>query len=295
MKKTSLVIDGNYLMFQSFYATYRGDLETILRSSKGVPTNAISIFMSQLIKLIYFIDPDCLFIAFDAKEKTSRHLEYSEYKSGRTKAPNELFIQFDLIKELLTKLNITWMEKSGYEADDLIATYTKVIPGEKYIFSRDKDLLQLVNEEVSIVEKTSYGYEILDNDNFYDKYSFYPNQVVSYKGLKGDPSDNLPGIKGIGDVTAIKLLKSFGTFENIYANLDSKEITASVRKKLIEGQKDGYMCYKLAQLVYDVPDFPTKEIDFLINVDYSNAKDLIDELELKKLWSYLKELHNHLF
>ncbi|QGZ97203.1 DNA polymerase I [Mycoplasma sp. NEAQ87857] len=282
MKQTSLVVDGNYLLFQSFYATFRGDLDAIMRNSKGVATNALSIFLSQLNKLIIEIQPDYLFIAFDARGKTKRHLIYEEYKSGRTKAPQELFDQFELIKQLLTDLAINWQEQEGYEADDLIASYCSNIPGEKVIFSRDKDLLQLINDEIVIIDKLNPATNYIKSDNFFDLFNFYPNQVIDYKALKGDPSDNLPGIKGIGEKTAIKLLEQFGTFDNIYQNINSPLITKSIKNKLLTGQAQGQLCYELATLNPNVPDFDTNIEHYAFKINYQNALALLNELELNR-------------
>lgn len=217
----ALIIDGNYLMFQSFYATYRGDINVILRTSNGTPTNAITLFLKQLVKYLVFYKPDYLFIAFDAKERTKRHELLDGYKANRIKAPQELFIQFDLIKEILKEMKVFYYESAGDEADDLIATFCKNFESlEKFIFSRDKDLLQLVNKNTRVFFKD----EEVTYLNFFEKYQINPDQIIDFKALKGDPSDNLPGIKGIGDKTAIKLLNEFKTFENIYQNLDSKLI-----------------------------------------------------------------------
>ncbi|RIV16962.1 5'-3' exonuclease [Mycoplasmopsis gallopavonis] len=290
----SLVIDGNYLMFQSFFATQKNYGGELLRSSKGVPTNAITTFISQLVKLVSFFKPSKLFIAFDAKEKTSRHLQYSEYKSGRSKAPEELFIQFDLIKQILGKLEIQFLQISGYEADDLIAAYCSKIPGLKLIFSRDKDLLQLVNNDVAVIEKNSVGYQLIDNHNFFEKFGFYPYQVVSFKGLKGDSSDNLPGVKGIGDIIAKKLLAKFDNFEGIYQNIESKEITEAIRKKLIAGKEEGYMSYNLAQLISDVPGFDANPLLYTLTINFPQAEELLDELELNTNKRLLKSLWQQL-
>ncbi|WAM02411.1 5'-3' exonuclease [Mycoplasmopsis felis] len=215
MNNKNLVIDGNYLLFQSFYASYRGDINTILRTSKGIPTNAIQLFLMQLLKLLKEIKPTHLFITFDAYGQTLRHLQYQEYKSGRAKAPDELYIQMNLIKEILTKLNIKWLEQEGYEADDLIATFTTLLPGNNFVFSADKDLLQLVNSKTTLIHRKSDKYLYITNKNFYDLFEINPEQITSFKGLKGDPSDNLPGIKGVGDKTVLnywmnlKILKEF--------------------------------------------------------------------------------------
>ncbi|AKA49843.1 hypothetical protein VO56_00960 [Mycoplasmopsis gallinacea] len=293
--KLSLVIDGNYLMFQSFYATYRGDIDKIMRSSKGVPTNALSLFLFQLLKLLNYFEPTHLFVAFDSYSKTKRHELYEEYKSGRAKAPNELWEQFKLIKEILSKLKVNYLENPGDEADDLIATYCSKIDGEKVIFSRDKDLLQLVNSNTSVIEKSDWDYELIDIDNFVDNYGITPNQIPDYKGLRGDSSDNLKGVKGIGDKTAIKLLNEFTTLENLYENLESKSITNSVRNKLILDKDSAFFCKQLAILNKEVDvlnlDINAYDINLL---DPSEAEEMLDDLELRKVSEYLEEWYDSL-
>ncbi|UUD35803.1 DNA polymerase I [Mycoplasmopsis citelli] len=287
-----LLIDGNYLMFQSFYATYRGDSNTIMRSSKGVATNAINLFLLQVIKLIRFYNPKYLFIAFDAATKTARHLAYPQYKANRIKAPNEIFLQFDLIKQLLNKLNLVHLEIDGAEADDLIATASKKFNFdnlEKLIFSRDKDLLQLVNSTTSVIDKDNQSnYQLITNENFYDIYNLYPAQIVDYKALKGDPSDNLPGIKGIGDKTAIKLLDEFKTFKGIYEHLD--ELSTSLKNKLLASKDQGQMCYDLAKLNLNVLEFHLNKEDLVLNISVEKALQMLEELELNVVTKYLKEI-----
>ncbi|UUM19583.1 MULTISPECIES: 5'-3' exonuclease H3TH domain-containing protein [unclassified Mycoplasma] len=291
-KEKMLLIDGNYLMFQSFYATYRGDVNAIMHSSNGTPTNAINLFLLQIIKLIRFFNPEYLFIAFDASAKTQRHLTYPEYKANRTKAPKEIFVQFDIIKQLLSKLNIFHFEINGAEADDLIATASRRFNSDnlqKLIFSRDKDLLQLVNESTSIIDKDfQSSYQLITNENFYQIYNLYPSQIVDFKALKGDPSDNLPGIKGIGDKTAIKLLKQFHSFSGIYQNLD--QLRGSLKDKLINNQAQGQMCYDLAQLNFNVAEFEINKDVLKLNIQIEPANSMLKELELNIVTRYLKEL-----
>ncbi|VEU75920.1 5'-3' exonuclease [Mycoplasmopsis columboralis] len=291
-KEIMLLIDGNYLMFQSFYATYRGDINAIMRSSKGVPTNAVNLFLLQLVKLIRFYEPQYLFVAFDAKSKTKRHLVYSDYKANRIKAPVEIFEQFNLIKQLLSLLNIAHNEIDGAEADDLIATASVKYNDEnleKLIFSRDKDLLQLVSESTSVIEKDSDNdYQLITHENFYDIYGITPQQIVDFKGLKGDPSDNLPGIKGIGDKTAIKLLNEYQSFENIYENINL--LSKSIQNKLIESKEQGYMCYQLAKLNTNVEEFTYSKEELLLNINYQQAEKLLNELELNVAKRYLREI-----
>ncbi|MBN4084528.1 MULTISPECIES: 5'-3' exonuclease [unclassified Mycoplasma] len=288
--KKSLVIDGNYLMFQSFYATYRGEGSLILSNSFGVPTNAIQAFMMQFLKLIKFVRPDSIFVAFDAKGPTKRHEIFSEYKSGRTKAPDILYPQFDWIKRILSGLNVVWQEKLGDEADDLIATYCSKVNGKKYVFSADNDLLQLVDENVTILRKDKTNYKEINKDNFFQIFKFLPNQLTSYKGLKGDSSDNLPGVFGIGEKTAISLLEKYNNFENIYKNLENNsDLTKSVKNKLINGYQTGLMSYNLSILNCDVENFETNLEFYKLQLNYNNAMDILMELELSVVINELRK------
>lgn len=288
----SLVIDGNYMLFQSFYATYRGDLTTILRTSSGITTNAIAIFLSQLIKLIKFIEPTHLMIAFDAEGKTKRHEIFPEYKKGRMKAPQELFDQFDIIKKLLSLLKVKWIEQAGDEADDIIGTYCKNFEGQKFIFSSDKDLLQLVDQNTSYIIKKGYEISLVTFENFFEIYQMHPKDITSYKGLKGDSSDNLPGVKGIGDKTAIKLIETYGNFQNLYDLLESNNLpeSKSILDKLVKGKESGFLSYKLSQINTKILNLSLDASEYKINFDYDNALEYIEELELSKFKKDLQSL-----
>lgn len=288
----SLVIDGNYMLFQSFYATYRGDLTTILRTSSGITTNAIAVFLSQLIKLIKFIEPTHLMIAFDAEGKTKRHEIFPEYKKGRMKAPQELFDQFDIIKKLLSLLKVKWIEQAGDEADDIIGTYCKNFEGQKFIFSSDKDLLQLVDQNTSYIIKKGYEISLVTFENFFEIYQMHPKDITSYKGLKGDSSDNLPGVKGIGDKTAIKLIETYGNFQNLYDLLESNNLpeSKSILDKLVKGKESGFLSYNLSQINTKILNLSLDVSEYKINFDYDNALEYIEELELSKFKKDLQSL-----
>ncbi|QDF64928.1 5'-3' exonuclease [Mycoplasma nasistruthionis] len=287
-----LIIDGNYLMFQSFHASYNPNF--FMQNSAGIPTNAINLFLIQMIKLIKYYQPTHLFIAFDSKEKSFRHELYDNYKEGRSKAPNELFIQFDLIKQILSKLNIVHQEQPGYEADDLVAAYCKLAANDetKIIFSRDKDLHQLIDQNTSVIikDKTNNEYALLTDQNYFDNYNFYPNQVPDFKALAGDSSDNLPGVKGIGEKTAINILNLYGNIKNLYQDQASwpVNLTKSVIKKITENQADAEFCYKMATLNPNVENFDVNLEKYELKINLNNALDLLTELELKTVISYLK-------
>ncbi|WLP85954.1 5'-3' exonuclease [Mycoplasma seminis] len=293
-KEKHLLIDGNYLMFQSFYATYYGNPTNIMRSSKGVPTNGINLFLHQLIKLIDFYNPTHLYIAFDSPKKSFRHDIYQDYKAGRTKAPEELFVQFNLVKEILKSLNVNFQEMPGFEADDLIAAYCKQVADDQFkiIFSRDKDLQQLIDQNTAIIQKDSNNYSLLTLDNYFQIYGFLPSQVIDYKALAGDSSDNLPGVKGIGDKTAVSLIQKYGSVPNLYQNEAnwSNDLTKSVITKLQNGKQDALFCLQMATLNPNVTDFDTNKDDYVIDLDIENAIMQLEDLELRFVLAKLKEL-----
>ncbi|EFF41423.1 5'-3' exonuclease [Mycoplasmopsis alligatoris] len=290
MKDKFLLIDGNLMLFQSFYATYNPNNSYVMQSQSGITTNGIYQFFRTLYNLLNSVKPKYIFIAFDAKEKTNRHLIYPEYKAGRRKAPEIIFEQFHYTKELLSKLNIPSSEINGAEADDLIATLSKIQDVEKIIFSKDQDLLQLVNDDISILYRDTFSnqYSKITKDNFEEKYLIKPNQIPDYKAINGDNSDNLPGVKGIGKIGAIKLLKEFGTWQNIYNNLDKHSTT--VQKKLVESQEMSKLCYDLAKLNYDVEELDLNLENYFLNINYQQAKDLFLELGLENVLARLESI-----
>lgn len=291
MKKDNfLLVDGNLLMFQSFYASYNPHFE-VLQNSQGITTNGIHIFFMTLFKLIKKISPKYLFVAFDSPGDTTwRSLEFSEYKAGRQKAPEIIFEQFQWTKKILSKLAIPWIEKKGDEADDLIATLsTHNEETNNIIYSKDKDLLQLVNHNTSVLKYDSFNhkYIVIDSENFFNIFELEPNQIPDFKGLSGDSSDNLKGVKGIGVKTAIKLLNKYYTLENIYDHIN--ELSSSIQTKLLNEKSSAYVCKKLATLNHNV-DIPKLASDYLLEIKKEDANDIFNELELNVLSEKLQEL-----
>ena len=267
-----ILIDGNSLMFRAYYATaYRPG--NLMQSKSGVYTNAIFAFVNMIDSLIK-TDYDNIFVAFDTSEKTFRHREYTEYKAGRKEFPEELGMQIPYILRYLDILKIKYSAIPGFEADDLIASVAKKAYNEFdqiHIISGDRDLLQLVDPKITVF-LTRRGLTDLDeynNNNFYEKLNIYPNQILDYKGLVGDSSDNLPGIKGIGEKTAIKLLNEYQNLEEIYQNID--KLTGKVKESILANYETGLKCRELARLVNNV------ELDF--SIDETSRKPVnIDEL-----------------
>ncbi len=253
MKKI-ILIDGNNLLFRSYYATvYTGSM---MRNSKGFPTNALYGFVNMINKIIAEEVPSYMIVAFD-KGKTFRHASYEGYKAGRNETPEDLLKQFPVAKELLDKMGIFHYEIDNYEADDIIGTVARMIDEEAAgeflgtIISSDRDLLQLVSKDVDIKLLKQSGYLRLNVDNFEAEYGIPPIRIIDLKGLQGDSSDNIPGVKGIGEKTALKLLSEFGSLEGIYANLD--KITGKNKEKLLADRDNAFMSKSLATIYREVP------------------------------------------
>lgn len=245
-----IIIDGNSIAFRAFYAL------PLLSNSNGLHTNAVYGFTTMLLKLIEEEKPTHFLVAFDAGKITFRHKEYTEYKGGRAKTPSELSEQFPLIKELLKAFKIPQFELSGYEADDIIGTLTKEADakGEKVLLvSGDKDMLQLASEHVTvaITRKGITEVDLYNPAEIKERYGLTPAQIIDLKGLMGDTSDNIPGIPGVGEKTALKMLHEFGTVEEVLANTAS--LKGKMKEKVEEHAKDALMSKELATIFREVP------------------------------------------
>ena len=251
MKKVILV-DGNNLMFRSYYATaYSG---SIMRNSKGFPTNGLFGFVNMINKIIHDERPEYMLVAFDIG-KTFRHEKYDSYKGGRDETPNELKMQFPVAKEILNAMGIKYLEVPGYEADDIIGTIAKLIDEnadyEGLIVSSDKDLLQLISDCVTVKLLKSKDHIMMTPATFKETYGIEPVRMTDLKGLMGDASDNIPGVKGIGEKTAIKLLSQYENLENLYEHID--EIKGATKVKLEDGKESAFMSREIATIYKEVP------------------------------------------
>ena len=251
MKKIVL-IDGNNLLFRSYYATaYTGN---IMKNSKGFPTNGIYGLINMLNKIINEEKPEYVMVAFD-KGKTFRHEKYADYKGGRNKTPEELLVQFPVAKKVVEAMGLTYLDADNYEADDIIGTFVKKCEEDENfdasIISSDKDLLQLVSDETDVKLLKQTGYIRMTKDEFVNTYGIEPPLMVDLKALMGDSSDNIPGVKGIGEKTALKLLIEYGSLDGVYNNID--KIKGKLQEKLIEGKEDAYNSYDLATIYKEVP------------------------------------------
>lgn len=277
MKKVVLV-DGNNLLFRSYYATaYTG---TIMRNSKGFPTNALYGFVGMLNKIIAEEEPQYIVVAFDIG-KNFRKEKYDFYKGGRSETPDDLKLQMPIARSVLKAMGVAYRELAPYEADDIIGTLAaqaeKDLEYYSLIVSSDKDLLQLISfeTEVKLLKQNSF---IRYNENsFKNDYGIDPIRVIDLKALMGDASDNIPGVKGIGEKTALKLLQEYGSLDGIYENINN--IKGKLQEKLIVGKESAYMSYEIATIYKEVP------IDI-------NFEDFIYEgpniLELKKIYEELE-------
>ena len=287
MKKV-LLIDGNSLLFRAYYATsYTGN---IMHTKNGIYTNAIFALSNMLNKVREISNPDYALVAFDTDKKTFRHKEYQEYKSGRKPAPPELIMQFPLAREMIEKMGIKWYELEGYEADDIVGTLAKEASNKGYkvdIFSSDRDLLQLVDENIAlnVPKKGITEIDIVTPNNIIEFYGIRADQVTDYKGLRGDDSDNIKGIAGVGDKTATKLLEEYDHIEGIYENIDN--IKGKLKEKLIEGKQDALTSKQLATIYTSVPLDFTIEDCVLVNKN----QELVEFYQTYEMYSLMKKVN----
>lgn len=281
MKKIILV-DGNNLLFRSYYATsYSG---VIMKNSKGFPTNGLYGFINMINKIIEEEKPNYILVAFD-KGKTFRHEKYSEYKAGRREMPEELKLQFPKAKEVLDAMGIKHFEIDNYEADDIIGTLAKTVDMKDEfiatIISSDKDLLQLISKEVEVKLLKTKGFIRFDEKTFKDTYGTTPIHMIDLKALMGDASDHIQGVKGIGEKTAINLLTKYQSLDNVYEHLN--EIGGKTKEKLEQGKDDAYISYDLATIYKEVPIPFSLEDCIYKGMNIKDYKDILEELEFKSL------------
>ena len=250
-----IILDGNSLLFRAFYATYSPDKSKLMRAKNGTPTNALFAFSNMIASIISSLKKgDAIFVAFDAGKHTFRHKEYAEYKANRPPCPEDLLQQMPIVREFLTKMNITYYEDENIEADDIAGNIAKKAELNGYqveIYTSDKDYLQLIDENITIklIKKGLKDIHVMNVESFKNEWGFMPEQILDYKGLMGDPSDNLKGIPKIGDKTAKKLISEYGSLENIISAAPS--FNNKVGENIINYQNDGKMCKHLAKIRTD--------------------------------------------
>ena len=286
MKKVVL-IDGNNLMFRSYYATlYSG---TTMTNKEGFPTNALYGFVNMMNKIISEEKPEYITVAFDIG-KTFRHEKYDYYKGQRDETPDDLKKQFPIAKKILNAMGIKYFELEGYEADDIIGTFSKKITElEEFvgvIISSDKDLLQLITDDIEVKLLKPKDYIRMNKEVFFNNYGLEPIKMIDLKSLMGDASDNIPGVKGIGEKTAIKLLQEYGSLDNIYENIEN--IKGAVQAKLINDKENAYMSYDIATIYKEVPIDTNLE-----NLKYQkeDTEELINLYNDLEFYSFLKKTH----
>lgn len=277
-----ILIDSHALIHRVYHAL------PPLKTKKGEPINAVYGFTSILLKILNDLKPDYLAAAFDLAEPTHRHIEFKNYKAHRPKTPDDLAGQFLKVKKILTAFNIPVFEKSGFEADDIIATIIAKIKCQMsnvkcVIVSGDLDLLQLVDENVEVytLKKGITETSIYDLAAVKNRYELEPKQLADFKALKGDISDNIPGVKGVGEKTAIYLIKEFGNLDNLYKNLDNLK-NKKTKEKLEAGKDDAYLSYALVSLRYDAPvDFELA--DCRTDYEKNSVLKIFEEFEFNNL------------
>lgn len=279
-----LVLDGNSILNRAFYGI------RLLSTKDGRFTNGIYGFLTILFKLKENTSPDDIAIAFDVKAPTFRHEMYDQYKANRKGMPDELAEQLPALKALLKSMGYKILENPGYEADDIIGSLSSKFSNDGnqcYIATGDRDSLQLVNENVTVLlASTKFGKSetsVYDPDKIHEEYGILPSQLIDVKALMGDNSDNIPGVAGIGPKTALDLIVKFGSLDSVYDNIDSDLIKEGVRKKLINSKEQAYLSRKLGEIKLDVPIEAAPPYYDEKNADEASVLSQLSSLEMFKI------------
>ena len=278
MKKL-LVVDGNSLVNRAFYAL------PLLTNKRGEYSNAVYGFVNILVKFITEHNPTHIAVAFDHARKTFRNDLYEQYKGTRKGMPDELRSQMPILKQVLGAMNIKMFEKDGFEADDLIGTIAKSANCETIVLSGDRDVLQLVDDKISVwlTKKGITDVLAITTENIEEEYGCSPSQVVELKAIMGDTADNIPGVAGIGKVGALNLVKTYGTLDNVYENIEN--IKGALKQKLIDGKDNAYLSKTLATIKTDC------DIDFCLDdctYDFPFGDEVLSLFDLYEFKSILK-------
>lgn len=249
-----LLIDGNSILNRAFYGI------KVLTTHDGTPTNALVGFLNIYHRLMDHTNADAVAVAFDRKAPTFRHLKYDAYKAGRKGMPEELAVQLPIIKDLLVDMGCTVVEQDGYEADDILGTLSAVAVQQAvpcFIATGDRDSLQLVSDEVTVLlSATRMGQPetvVFDPSAIFEKYGLTPAQLIDLKALMGDSSDNIPGVPGIGEKTALDLLHRFGSLDALYEQIEASDLRDTVKRKLLDGKESAYLSRELGTICRDMP------------------------------------------
>lgn len=278
-----IIIDGNSLLFRAYYATAYPGVE-IMRSHDGTPTNAIFAFSSMINKILGTLSQgESIFVAFDTGKPTFRKEKLETYKANRKPAPEDLIIQFPMSRDFLSRLGIFQYEKEGFEGDDIAGTVAKIAEKRGYkveIYTSDRDFLQLVTENitVNIIKKGMSDIAAMTPERVVEEWGFEPKKIIDYKGLRGDSSDNLPGIPGVGEKTAVSLIQTYGDFDNIVAH--ASEIKGKISQAIIDNQELGRVSRDLAiidtdvEIPFDIDDLVYPGYDFNLINEFCQKYDL---------------------
>ena len=287
MKKI-LLIDGSSLIFRAFYAIKN------LTTKDGVFVNGVYGFLNMYYKALELTNPTHVFVAFDKGSKTFRHTEYSDYKGTRDKAPNEITYQFGILKDLLSSMNVNYLELDEYEADDILGTIAKLAQKEGFevdIFTGDRDYLQLVDDNIFVylTKKGISEIKLMDNNAIFEDFGISPKQLIEVKALQGDSSDNIPGVKGVGEKTALKLIQEYGNLENLYENLGNLK---GKLKENLENEKDkAYLSRYLGEIYLNVPIDKNIEDFEIKDVNLNEYIEKLENLEFKSIINkYFKDV-----
>ena len=282
------IIDGNSLLFRAYYATAYPGVE-IMRSQDGTPTNAIFAFSNMINKILADVkEGDAIMVAFDTGKPSFRKAELETYKANRKPAPEDLKTQFPISRDFLRALGIFQFEEEGFEGDDIAGSVAKLAEKEGYevhLYTSDRDFLQLVdpNIYVHIIKRGLSDVAIMTPEKVVEEWGFEPLKIIDYKGLRGDLSDNLPGIPGIGEKTAVKLIQEYGSFDNIVANADN--ITGKVGEAIKNNAEIGRISRDLAIILTDL-DLPFKMDDLVYNgYEFKEINDFCQKYGLKQFIS----------
>lgn len=284
--KVIYLIDGSALVYRSHFAFIRNPLI----NSKGQLVSAIYGFMNALLRLMTREEPEYLAVVMDTKEKTFRHIQYPDYKATREKMPDELAAQLPVIDDVVTKLNIPYLKREGFEADDIIGTISKMGAEQGYevrVLSGDKDFAQLVNDKVQIVNPKDN--KVWTSEYVKEKWGVPPEQIIDLLGLMGDASDNVPGVPGVGPKTAVKLIQEHGGILDLYENLDDVK-NPKLRLKLEENKEKALLSRELVTIKTDMDEMPTWEEIRIESMDIDAARSVFQEFELFNLMKPLDDV-----
>lgn len=291
-KASILLVDGMALLFRAFYAT--SVTGQFMINSKGVPTNGVQGFVKHFLTAVSSFRPSHVAVCWDMGSKTFRNEIFADYKGNRGEAPVELIPQFDLVKEVVEAFDVPNIGLKGYEADDCIGTIAKNIDEDfnVSILTGDRDILQLLDERIRVIllQKGYGNYLVHTKQSFYEEKGILPHQLIDVKALMGDPSDNYPGVKGIGEKTALKLIGQYGHVEGIVSNLD--QLTKGQKTKIQQDLDMLYLSRKLAAIHCEVPIQYSIE-DALYKIDRDKVMGKFKEVEFKGLDRFLEYDHEY--